>query len=418
MQAVGIKIALFSAYFLFAILLNSVGAVILQSISTFGATKEAASVLEAFKDLPIAVVSFLVASSLPRFGYRRAMMAGFAIVAAACALMPLLPGFATTKFLFFAIGSSFALVKVSVYSTIGLLTKTSNEHASFLNLIEGFFMIGVLSGYWIFAAFIDPDAPQSLGWLNVYWLLAALSAANLILLAAIDYPEPARSPAGADPGGDFAAMLALLWRPAVLVFVVSAFLYVLIEQGIGTWLPTFNNEVLHLSASMSVQATSIFAAGLALGRLGAGIVLRHLDWHTLLNVCVAAMAGLILLTLPLTRGLAPAAEMTWTSAPAAAFILPLIGLFMAPIYPAINSVILSSLPRERHAAMAGLIVVFSALGGTTGSFIVGRTFAALGGATAFYLLLAPMLMIFVSIFALKRMTSGGVVEPAASAPVR
>ena len=75
---------------------------------------------------------------------------------------------------------------------------------------------------------------------------------------------------------------------------------------------------------------------------------------------------------------------------------------MAPIYPAINSVILSSLPRERHAAMAGLIVVFSALGGTTGSFITGRTFAALGGQTAFYLSLAPMAAIFASIFLLRR----------------
>ena len=38
--------------------------------------KVAASSLEAFKDLPIAATSFLLASLLPRLGYRRAMILG------------------------------------------------------------------------------------------------------------------------------------------------------------------------------------------------------------------------------------------------------------------------------------------------------------------------------------------------------
>ena len=402
MSSLGVKIALFSAYFLFAVLLNSVGTVILQSIASFGVSKEGASILEAFKDLPIAAVSFLVASFLPRLGYRRAMVIAFVTVAAACAMMPLVPSFATTKLMFFAVGCSFALIKVSVYSTIGLLTETSNQHASFLNTIEGFFMIGVLSGYWIFAAFIDPNDPASLSWLDVYWVLAVIAAANAVLLLAVNFPKVEISAASASLVGDFVEMIKLLWRPAVLVFVVSAFLYVLIAQGIGTWLPTFNNEVLHLTPAMAVQATSIFALGLAAGRLSAGLILQKIDWYWLINICVVVMAALIFLTLPLTQGLVPQEDLSWATAPLAAFILPLIGFFMAPIYPAINSVILSSLPRERHAAMAGLIVVFSALGGTTGSFVTGRTFAAFGGQTAFYLSLIPMAAILASLFLLKR----------------
>ena len=78
MKNIGLQLSLFSAYFVFAILLNSVGTVILQSIASFGVSRGDASVLEAFKDLPIAIVSFLVASFLPRFGYRRAMIAGSA----------------------------------------------------------------------------------------------------------------------------------------------------------------------------------------------------------------------------------------------------------------------------------------------------------------------------------------------------
>ena len=59
-----ILLALFLIYFVFAILLNSVGTVILQVIHNYGVDKGSASVLEGFKDLPIAIVSFLVASTL------------------------------------------------------------------------------------------------------------------------------------------------------------------------------------------------------------------------------------------------------------------------------------------------------------------------------------------------------------------
>src|ERR1700741_3711923 len=88
---------LFLIYFNFAILLNSVGTVILQVINNYEVSKSAASVLEGFKDLPIAVLSFLVAPFLPRLGYKRAMLAGLASVPLACLAMPTVPGFLSTK---------------------------------------------------------------------------------------------------------------------------------------------------------------------------------------------------------------------------------------------------------------------------------------------------------------------------------
>jgi MFS transporter, FHS family, glucose/mannose:H+ symporter len=52
-----------------------------------------------------------------------------------------------------------------------------------------------------------------------------------------------------------------------------------------------------------------------------------------------------------------------------------------------------------------LIVVFSALGGTTGSLITGQVFAHLGGQTAFYLSLIPMGFLLVAVFLLKRQST-------------
>ncbi|HTH56898.1 MAG TPA: hypothetical protein VL728_12695, partial [Cyclobacteriaceae bacterium] len=115
-----IKLSLFLNYFVFAILLNSVGTVILQVQNNFGVSESSASVLEAFKDLSIAAVSFLVASYIVRIGYKRAMMFALAFVGTACLVMPSLGSFAMTKVLFAVTGTSFALIKVSVYATIGI----------------------------------------------------------------------------------------------------------------------------------------------------------------------------------------------------------------------------------------------------------------------------------------------------------
>ena len=296
-------VAMILTYMMFGILLNSVGTVILQAIQGFGVSKSEASVLEAFKDLPIAVVSFLTASLMPRLGYRRAMMLGLGIVGVACALMPLLPSFWMSKLLFTATGVAFALTKVSVYSSIGLLTEGKQAHASLTSLIEGWFMVGVLAGYWIFAWFINPDSPGDPAWLRVYWLLAAMAASIIALLACSRMDESAARD-DHRAGESFLDMFRLIAQPLVAAFLVSAFLYVLIEQSVGTWLPTFNREILHLPTTMSVQAASIFAVSLALGRLAAGVALRRVPWHWLLGVCVLAMALLVIVALPLA-GRAP-----------------------------------------------------------------------------------------------------------------
>jgi fucose permease len=403
-----ILFALFLIYFVFAILLNSVGTVILQVISNYGVSKSAASVLEGFKDLPIAVVSFLVASFLPRVGYKKAMLTGLAIVTAACMAMPLLPAFATTKALFFCVGVSFALVKVSVYSTLGLVAADRKQHASIMNLLEGFFMVGVLSAYWVFGYFIDSHNPQSQSWLNTYWVLAVLCALTFVLILSTPFNESkAALPEGRGIAQDFAAMLKLFFKPLVCVFIITAFLYVLIEQSIGTWLPTFNNEILKLPAAMSVEVTSIFAACLAAGRLSAGVLMRKLNWYPVMNACVLGMGATVLLALPLTHDVVADPHITWATAPLATFLFPLIGLFMAPIYPGINSVMLSSLPKNQHSAMTGLLVIFSALGGTTGSLITGYVFGNFSGHFAFYLTLVPITIVLVMLYFFKKAVDDG-----------
>lgn len=405
-----IKLSLFLNYFVFAILLNSVGTVILQVQGNYGVSESSASVLEAFKDLSIAIVSFLVASYITRIGYKRAMLFALGFISLVCLLMPSLGSFAMTKLLFAATGTCFALIKVSVYATIGIITTDKKEHASFMNFIESFFMVGILTGYFIFSAFVSDDR-QSTQWLNVYYLLAGISALAFVLLFTTQLDESSVQTTSSKPFlEDFSDMVKLAIVPVVLIFIASAFIYVLIEQSIMSWLPTFNSKVLHLSTTLSIQMASILAASTALGRFSAGIVLRKIHWFFVLVICLVAAAALVLVAIPLAQGVGATEITRWADAPLGAFVFPLIGLFIAPIYPAINSVILSSLHPRQHGAMSGLIVIFSALGGTTGSIITGHIFEAYGGQSAFYFSLVPMGILIVLLFLFNKKQSGAQVE--------
>jgi MFS transporter, FHS family, glucose/mannose:H+ symporter len=394
-----IKLSLFLNYFVFAILLNSVGTVILQVQSNYGVSESSASVLEAFKDLSIAFVSFLVASYVTRIGYKNSMLIALALVGLACLAMPSLGGFAMTKVLFAATGTSFALIKVSVYATIGIVTTDKKEHASFMNFIESFFMIGILTGYFIFSAFVDDKNLQSTEWLKVYYLLAGIVLVAFLLLLNSPLDESSVKSNTSKPFvEDFADMIKLAIKPLVLVFIMSAFTYVLIEQSIMSWLPTFNSKVLSLPSTLSIQMASILAASTAIGRFSAGFALRRIHWFMVLVICLMAASVLVVVAIPLAQNTSGQPVTGWGNAPLGAFVFPLIGLFLAPIYPAINSVILSTLPPRQHGPMSGLIVIFSALGGTTGSIITGNIFQAYGGQAAFYFSLVPIGVLMICLF--------------------
>ncbi|MCH5715196.1 MFS transporter [Niabella hibiscisoli] len=133
-----IKLSLYINYFVFAILLNSVGIVIAKSINVYGVDEKAASILEAFKDLPIAIVSFFIASFLPRLGYKRAMLIALAIVFVGCLGMRFGNSFWSAKMMFLSVGVSFALIKLSVYSLVGVVTDGPRQHSALMSSVEGF----------------------------------------------------------------------------------------------------------------------------------------------------------------------------------------------------------------------------------------------------------------------------------------
>ena len=402
MKNFNIKAVLFLNYFVFAILLNSVGTVILLMQKSFGITKAEASYTEPFKDLSIAIVSFLVTSFITRIGYKKAMLIALGFVTAISFIMPFTSSLLMVRLLFAAVGSSFALIKMSVYGAIGLITKNEKEHISLMNFIESFFGVGIVVSYFIFPLFVDKDNPASTSWLNVYYLLGGISLVAFLLLLSSPLDESASKTQNSENLiNDLGKMFRLFAVPLVLIFLFCAFLYVLLEQSIMSWLPTFNNDVLKLNEILSIRMASILSATIALGRFLAGLVLQRIKWIYVLTTCLLAAAGIVYFSMPSINAFLSSYNGNGITqlkdVPVIAFVFPLIGLFLAPIYPAINSVILSSLPKPQHGLMAGLIIIFSALGGSLGSVITGYIFHSYGGQQAFFLSLIPIVLLLIAL---------------------
>lgn len=401
MKHFGIKLSLFLIYFVFAALLNSVGILVERSQEVYEVTKGDAAFLELFKDLSIAIASFVIGTFLPKLGYKKGMLISLALVFLGCIGMYFGNSFWSVKILFAVTGISFAIVKVAVYALIGYVTEGKDSHRRLMSFIETVFMVGIIFMYLVFPLFYNDDPD---GWLRGYILMAVIIAIafTIILFSKFDIEVEQKRTTVAQ---DIKSMLRLFLNPLIYIFAIFAFFYVMTEQGIMTWLPTFNKETLHMDATLATQMAVILMASIALGRFITGLLVKKIKWIYIALTGILGAAILVLIVLPMASNVPDIQATTLGDLPLVSFLFPMIGLFLAPLYPLISSTVLSATTKSDHSALAGILTFVSALGGTLGSVIIGNLFDLLGGNKVFYLSLIPMAIILASLFFLNRLTS-------------
>lgn len=398
------KAIVYSLYFIFAILLNSVGILIQRSINLYGVSHSQAGNLEGFKDISIAVVSFFAGMMLPKLGYKKGLIFGLLLVLSGCINMYFANSFWAVKILFACVGISFALVKVAVYALVSSYSTSNESLNKFLSTVESVFMVGIATAYIVFPLFYSDQHPDK--WLNIYLLLSVLTVAVIIMVLFQDFGQYEFYDVGTKVSG-INTQAKIVSQPLVLIFALCAFFYVMTEQGIMSWLPTFNEKVLNLPEKLSVNMAVILALSIALGRLVAGRLGQLVPWIRILLFCLAVAFLMIVFILPLTGKIQPGEIKGFGDIPLIAFIFPLIGLFLAPIYPLMNAAVLAVTDKDKLTQMAGILTFFSALGGTLGSKITGVLFEKIGGANAFYFGLIPLFLLSIFLYLLHMKTNYG-----------
>ncbi len=397
MKNFGLKVSLYLNYFVFAILLNTVGIVILQVINDYGVSRITAGSLEAFKDLTIMVLSFSIASYIPKFGYKRAMVIGLLGIDVACIIIAIVHHYWVAPMLYIVTGAGFALIKVSVYSTVGLIAEGQKEHTALMNVLEGFFQVGSLVGPLFFSVMISFSK-----WTDTYWIIAILTTAALLLMLITKLDET--DVHNKAEKTNIISMLKLMKAKAVWLFVIIAFLYVMIEQSLNTWLPTFNKEVFRLSEARTSALLAIYPASIAASRFLAGYYSKKIFWLKSQLVLLSCALIVILIVLFSTANYQMHINDIPENFPFFSIVILLAGFFIGPVYPTVISIILSKTEKVKQSSMTGLIVIFSALGGTSGSIIIGILSQHYSVHTAFYFPLIPITLLALLLFPYKKFT--------------
>jgi FHS family glucose/mannose:H+ symporter-like MFS transporter len=398
-----LRLCMFLNYCAFAIQLNSVGIAVLQTQRSFGVSVVEASTLALYKGLGILGGALLAGSFLKRIGYKRAMLIALGASATVLVAVPLFISFTAVKAVFLVTGLSYGLMKVALYSTIGLISPGKKEHASLLSFVESFYKIGSLLTFVVFATFTNNEDPHSTSWSYAYSLLAVFMVAAFGLL----YPTPLdESGVREDPSKPLylpiLEMLRLAVTPVAVTLAFLVFAAIVTEHGFINWLPTFNHKVMGLVPSLGIQLAGLYAVCAIVGRVGVGFVLRRVTWFPVLLACVAGATVVLIVGLLAARSVPVTAITDWREAPLAVFLLPLTGLFVGPIWPVMHSAALTSLPVNRHNTLASLSVVFSSTSGAIGTPLLGLVFQHYGGVAALAALLGPLAILAGGTFALRR----------------
>ena len=159
--------------------------------------------------------------------------------------------------------------------------------------------------------------------------------------------------------------MAAATNPYVLAFSGAVFLYVGVEAAIYVWMPTLLAGYRGRFTWLAAYDILIFFALRAAGRfVGAWMLLR---WRW--QAAVAALSGGILGCFALSV----AGGVEW-----AVYLLPASGLFMAVLYPTLNSKGISCVRRGEHGAAAGVILFFTCLSAVTAPLAMGALSDATG----------------------------------------
>jgi fucose permease len=361
-------------FFTFAMTTDAVGSVIPTLLEEFHLSLRAASAFHYVPMIAIAAGALALGFLADRAGRKATIVLGLAIYGVSSLLFAFGSQFEFFVVLLGVAGIGVSVFKIGALALIGDFSRSTREHTTFMNTLEGFFAVGAIIGPAIVATLFA----EGLSWKYLYVIAAVICALLLATASAARYPP---MNADADAVATFGQTLRKMRDAYALGFSSLIMLYVAVEVAIYVWMPTYLQNYAGPAPWLASYALTIFFVLRALGRFVGARVLDTLSWSTVLAVFSAAI-------------LACFAGSLYGGPDYAVYLLPLSGLFMSVMYPTLNSKGISCFPRSEHGAVAGVILFFTAFAAAAGPLAMAAVSDALGDikygfvlATGFALLL-------------------------------
>ncbi|KPE51108.1 MFS transporter [Chryseobacterium indologenes] len=381
-----ISLPLKLTFLIFSMVLNCMGLVILQLSEDI--SYEKLGFLESFKDLPIAFISLFAVNFIGKTGTKKALITALVIVGTCSCLLPFIEDFWFYKVWFAIIGTCFAIGKICVFGIIRNNISDEKSLAQTMNSVEASFMIGIFVVNMGFGWLISSQYSEF--WKFGFLSIALLSAVTLFLFSRLTISEAKKT----ETKGIISELSGFV-NPVTIAFLGVIFFIVFVEQGFNSWLPSFYKNHLKVDSFFSLQATSFLALFSYAGRTATANIIQRFSLSKYYLLCI----GLIMAVLTLIVGIQYSIS---ENSGILVFLFPVIGLFLSPLYPVVNSKMIAQIDKDKINLFTSLIVIFSSLGSSVSSIIMSLLFGKeLLNYYPVYILLAVSVLLTVSLIYFK-----------------
>jgi fucose permease len=347
-------------FMMFAMTTDSVGVIIPEVIEEFDLSMTAAGAFHYATMAAIALAAILLGHLADKFERRKTIILGLAIFALSSYLFVAVDSFALFLVLLTVSGAAIGIFKTGALALIGDISRSTTEHTSTMNAVEGFFGVGAIVG----PAIVTSLLGSGVSWKWLYVVAATICVLLIATALLVEYPRSTRPAAEAV---DLRRTASMLKNPYALAFSLGAFLYVAVECAVYVWMPTLLADYEGKAAWLAMYAISVFFVLRAGGRfLGVWMLARY-NWTVVTTLASLAVLACFLGSVAGGVGVA-------------AWLLPLSGLFMSVIYPTLNSKGISCFPKSQHGAVAGVLLFFTCGAAALGPLAMAAVSDALGHA--------------------------------------
>lgn len=354
-----ITIPLRLTFFIFSMVLNCMGIVILQ-LSQENIGYDKLGFLESFKDLPIAFISLFAVNFISKTGTKRSLILALSIVGICSFILPFVQVFWFYKLWFAIIGACFAIGKICVYGIVRNNITEEKSLAKTMNTVEASFMIGIFVVNVGFGWLIASEYSEY--WKFGFIFISLISLITIYLFSKIKIVE-----ADKNLKTNIIANLISFKKTSVILFFAVIFFIVFTEQSFNSWLPAFYKNHLKVNSFFAIQASSMLALFSYFGRIITANIIQRFSLMKYFICCLVCIISLLSIIFAIQFfGSSDSGILL--------YLFPVIGFFLSPLYPLINSKMISKIDNQKINTFTSMIVIFSSLGSSVSSILMSLLF--------------------------------------------
>jgi MFS transporter, DHA1 family, quinolone resistance protein len=345
-------------FLMFAMTSDAVGSVIPSLIKEFGLSLTEAGYFHYVPMAAIALGAIMLGFMADRLGRQPTIIIGLLLYGVSSAMFAFGNHFMFFVSLLAISGLGIAVFKTGALALVGDITKSTTEHSSMMNMIEGFFATGAIIGPAIVATLLA----TGLSWKWLYVTAAVVCGALVVMSWSVRYPKKTKI----ETPTTLLHTLRMGRDPYALAFSTLIMLYVAVEVAIYVWMPTYLEGYRGSLSWLPVYALTIFFVLRAIGRFVGAWFIRFIPWTWVLALFAGGIFACFAGSLIGGTNLG-------------VYLLPLSGVFMSVMYPTLNSKGISCFRKSEHGAAAGIILFFTAVSAAAAPLAMGAVGDALGG---------------------------------------